>query len=364
MKVLTLSQAITGRLSKDELERLEVSDQWPRLSLFEKTLNSDMLNERFLDNVLNIRKIIYRKLPIHIAQVVEAYFIQKHYDVIISWAENLGLPFAALMNLTDIRKPHIGIFSWISKPKKAIVLRIVQSKFDRIVLMSSAQRDYAVNTIRIPENKIAFLRWPVDLKYWRPMNEGPMDMICSVGREMRDYGTLISAVKDLDINCHIAAGGLTMGNKKDAWIKQIGGLDKLPVNVTVGKKTYPELRMLYARSKFVVIPILPTNTDNGTTSILEAMSMGKAVICSKTEGQRDVIQDGKNGIFVPPNDIGSMREAITYLLANPDIAARMGNEGRKYVERFHSLDEYVLKIQGIVEEEVMNSQLGINKQNN
>lgn len=347
---------MSGRLSRDELERREASDLWPRTLLFERTLNTDMLNERFLEFVPSYRKLFYRKMPIHVAQVAEAFFIRNRYDAIISWAEILGLPFAALMKVTGTRKPHIGIFSWISKSKKAIILKQVQSHFDRIVLMSSSQKDFAINTIGIPENKIAFLRWPVDLKFWRPMNIGPTDLICSVGREMRDYGTLISAVKDIDIKCHIAAGGLTMNNKNDAWIQQIGGLDQLPSNITVGKKTYPELRELYARSKFVVIPILPTDTDNGTTSILEAMAMGKAVICTKTEGQRDVIQDGKNGIFVPPKNPETLRKAIEYLLANPDVAVEMGKKGRKFVESFHSLDDYVLKIQEIVSDVVAQSQ--------
>jgi glycosyltransferase involved in cell wall biosynthesis len=357
IKVLTLVQAMSGRLSQDELDRREASDLWPRISLFERTLNSDMLNERFLEHVPAYRKQIYQNMPVHLAQVIEAFLIRNRYDVIISWAENLGLPFAALMKVTGTRKPHIAIFSWISKAKKAMILRYVQSHIDRVVLMSSAQRDYAIDKIGIPEDKIEFLRWPVDLKFWRPLNDVPMDMICSVGREMRDYGTLISVVKEIGIKCHIAAGGLTMGDKKDTWIQQLKGMDGTPSHLTIGKKSYPELRELYARSKFVVIPIYPTDTDNGTTSILEAMAMGKAVICSKTDGQRDVIQDGKNGIFVPPQNHRALYEAIEYLWENPNIAAEMGKEARKFVETHHSLDDYVFKIREIVDEVVVRSRV-------
>jgi glycosyltransferase involved in cell wall biosynthesis len=353
IKVLTLTQAMSGRLSDEELHQKETTDQWPRISLYEKTLHSDMLNERFIDCVPVVRKKIYKRVPMFSAQVLEAYIIRNRYDVIVSWAENLGLPFAALMKLTGVQKPHIGIFSWISKPKKAVILKHVQSHFDRIVLMSSAQRDFALHSLNIPERKIAFLRWPVDLQFWRPMENVSLDMICSVGREMRDYGTLLSVVKEMGIKCHIAAGGLTMGEKKDAWVRQLDGIGDIPHFITIGKKSYPELRELYARSKFVVIPILPTDTDNGTTSILEAMSMGKAVICSKTNGQRDVLQDGKNGIFVPPQNPRALREAIEFLWANPSIASEMGKEARRFVEMNHSLDNFVLKIHEIVDDVVM-----------
>lgn len=318
----------------------------PRIILFEQSLNADMLDDRFLKSIPRWRKFFYRYLPVYIVQVLEAFRIKKNYAAIISWAENLGIPFAALLKLTRTRIPHIGIFSWISKPKKAFLLKQVHHYFDRIILMSSRQRDFAVKKLHIPEKKVLLLRWPVDQQFWRPMDVQP-DMICAVGREMRDYYTLVQALKGLPIHCHIAAGGITT-NKKDAWIKQLGAIEQIPSNITVGKKTYLELRELYARSLFVVIPLFPTETDNGTTTILEAMAMGKAVICSKVEGQTDVIQEGINGVFVPPQDPAALRSAIEYLWRNPDIAKKLGDEGRKFVEKHHTFDNFVENVRSAV----------------
>jgi hypothetical protein len=39
----------------------------------------------------------------------------------------------------------------------------------------------------------------------------------------------------------------------------------LPTGVTVGAKSYFELRELYARSRFVAVPLLPSDSDNGIT---------------------------------------------------------------------------------------------------
>jgi glycosyltransferase involved in cell wall biosynthesis len=113
-----------------------------------------------------------------------------------------------------------------------------------------------------------------------------------------------------------------------------------------------ELRELYANSRFVVIPLFETETDNGTTSILEAMAMGKAIICSQVEGQTDVIQDGVNGIFVPVGDAEALRKAIEYLWKHPDIAQHMGNEGRTFIEKHHSLDNFIWDVKNAVEKVV------------
>jgi hypothetical protein len=78
------------------------------------------------------------------------------------------------------------------------------------------------------------------------------------------------------------------------------------------------------------------------------MSMGKAVICSRVSGQRDVIQEGITGIFVPPGDPAALREAIHYLWSNPDIAAEMGARAREHIERFHAYDGWVTDVQRVI----------------
>jgi hypothetical protein len=42
--------------------------------------------------------------------------------------------------------------------------------------------------------------------------------------------------------------------------------------VTFGRKTLLELRDLYARLRFVVVPLVPSESDSGVTVILEAMA--------------------------------------------------------------------------------------------
>jgi len=80
------------------------------------------------------------------------------------------------------------------------------------------------------------------------------------------------------------------------------------------------------------------------------MAMGKAVICSSVDGQRDVIQPGKTGLFVPPHDPRALREAIEYLWSHPETAAEMGKQGREYIEKYHTLDSWITDVQHIVED--------------
>jgi glycosyltransferase involved in cell wall biosynthesis len=126
-------------------------------------------------------------------------------------------------------------------------------------------------------------------------------------------------------------------------------LGSLPPQVTLGPCSPSELRALYARSRFVVIPLLPSDTDNGITVMTEAMAMGKPVICTRVDGQRDLLEDGVNGLFVPPGDARALRHAIEHLWSRPDECERMGREARRKIERHHSLDGFVAGVKRAVD---------------
>jgi glycosyltransferase involved in cell wall biosynthesis len=100
------------------------------------------------------------------------------------------------------------------------------------------------------------------------------------------------------------------------------------------------LRDWYARAAIVVVPLLPNDFQAGVTTLLEAMAMGKAVVVSATEGQRDIVVDGQTGILVPPGDEASLRDVLRRLLADPAERARLGQNARCAVIEQFSLDRY------------------------
>jgi glycosyltransferase involved in cell wall biosynthesis len=329
--------------------RREEADEFPRVSTFQQVLNSTLLEDRFVNEATGLRGMLYKKLPLVIAQVLEAYRIRKSYDVIITWSEARAVLFALLLKITGSKTPHVSLMYWMSKPKQAALLKHVHSHMHKIVTWSSVQRTFAIEQLGVAPEKIILVKHPVDQKFWRPMN-AQMDTICAVGSENRDYATLIEAMRGVDIPCHIAAKDIRIVEQHRATtVDAAAFLGTLPQNVTVGQRPYLALRQLYARSRFTVVPLLPSDTDNGISTILESMAMGKAVICSRTTGQVDAIEEGKTGIFVPQGDAKSLRDAIVYLWNNPEVAVRMGEEGRKYIEQHHTLDKFCNDVRAVVE---------------
>ncbi len=155
------------------------------------------------------------------------------------------------------------------------------------------------------------------------------------------------------MSCHIAADHVRVPHRVRFLADRQVPIETLSIpgdaSITIGRKSLPELRDLYARSRFVVVPLLPSESDNGVTVIFEAMAMGKPVICTQTHGQVDVIQHGVTGVHVPAGDPAALREAMLWLWNEPQIAHAMGARARAYVEQHHTLEQFAWNVRAAAE---------------
>jgi glycosyltransferase involved in cell wall biosynthesis len=75
--------------------------------------------------------------------------------------------------------------------------------------------------------------------------------------------------------------------------------------------------------------VLPSCDDSFGIVLLEAWLHGKPVIGARAGGLPDVIDEQETGLLVPYGDVGSLAQAIGWLLDHPQQAAQMGSQGRQ-----------------------------------
>ena len=80
--------------------------------------------------------------------------------------------------------------------------------------------------------------------------------------------------------------------------------------------------------------MFPSSGDGLGSSILEAMQAGVAVIGSNAGGIPDLIDDGENGLLVPPADAGALAAAIERLLADDSLRQRLVAKADDRLPRF------------------------------
>ena len=74
--------------------------------------------------------------------------------------------------------------------------------------------------------------------------------------------------------------------------------------------------------------ILPSLNEGMGRVLAEAMALGKPIVASRTGGIPDLVNPGKNGYLVPPQDSDKLAEYILLLLEDREKRISMGNEGQ------------------------------------
>ena len=88
----------------------------------------------------------------------------------------------------------------------------------------------------------------------------------------------------------------------------------------------------------VDVAVLPSHSEGMSNALLEYMAAGRAVIATDVGANAKLLDGGKCGLLVPPNDETALVEAIGALLANPLRAAGYGAAARRRVDAEFSRD--------------------------
>lgn len=98
--------------------------------------------------------------------------------------------------------------------------------------------------------------------------------------------------------------------------------------------THATVLALWDRACIGVVPSLGGETFGNVA--VEAMSRGRAIVASATGGLVDIVEDGRNGLLVPPGDSSALREAMARLLADDVLRDALGAAAQKRADQFRA----------------------------
>jgi mannosyltransferase len=82
-------------------------------------------------------------------------------------------------------------------------------------------------------------------------------------------------------------------------------------------------------------------------TLLEAMSVGSALVASRAGAAELVVEDGVTGVLTPPGDVEALVRALEPLMRDPASSAAMGERARTRVQATFSLDTEANKIAAV-----------------
>ena len=94
--------------------------------------------------------------------------------------------------------------------------------------------------------------------------------------------------------------------------------------------------------------VVHTSLREGLARVLpQALAMGKPCVCFDIDGAPEVVINDKTGYLVKPFDSVGLADAVNKILINPDLGAKMGQEGRSLVDPMFRAETMVQRISDV-----------------
>jgi glycosyltransferase involved in cell wall biosynthesis len=286
-----------------------------------------------------LRSKIYSK-PEHWATARKLSEQVSSDDVIFCNGEDIGIPVAAVCGQLPNRPKIFVHFHNIDRPRGRIALKLfgLADKIDVFMACASPQTDFLRSYLPIPESRILLLLDQTDTQFFTPgpvSSEKKRQTVVSVGLEKRDYRLLAAATADLDVDVKIS------GFSKDAKALSQAFPDTMPENMTRQFYEWPDLVQLYRDADVIAVCLADNKYAAGVQGLLEAMACKRPVVITRTQGMVDYLAVPGIVKMVDVGDAAGLREAIVYLLKNPQEAESQAQRGYEKVVNQHSSEPYV-----------------------
>jgi glycosyltransferase involved in cell wall biosynthesis len=221
-------------------------------------------------------------------------------------------------------------------------LRRAITSADRVVAISTSTAREVQAVAPVP---VEVIPYAVDLPHPSQLasaNSGAVRLLY-VGRLVERKGVryLIEALAALPAALRAEAVIIGDGPERQALeslAQSLGVADRVTFRGWVSPQ---ELDNAYTHASVFALPAVVDargDTEGLGMVLLEAMTYRLPVVSTPLGGITDIVTDGETGLLVPPNDASALARAITTLMTDKPLAARLANAGQQYAEQHFGWD--------------------------
>ncbi len=267
----------------------------------------------------------------HPVDALHAHFASSATRVASMVTRLTGIPYSFTAHAKDIFHEEVSPAS--------LQRKIAGARF--VVTVSRYNQAYLRQIQNGAGGDVRCLYNGIDLRHFKPNPRVAREpgLILSVGRlvEKKGFVPLIHAcallaLRGLDFRCEIVGAG-----EQQALLARLIADLRLDGRVSLaGPKPQDAVLAAYQRAAVFALPCIIAkdgNRDGLPTVMLEAMAAGLPVVATTVTGNPEIVDDGVNGLLVPPEDVPALAEALARLLQDETLRREMGAAARSKVEQ-------------------------------
>lgn len=265
---------------------------------------------------------------------IHAHFMDRAATLAMVVSRLRAIPFSITAHANDIYLNPVLIPEKLSEAKFVATC----TSYNLFHLSRFAPGDSA--------NKLTRIYHGLEISKYQPIHRDTPNtpVLLAVGqlKEKKGFAFLLEACRILKdrgyiYKCEIVGDG-PLRSQLEAQLRQLSLEDTVMLS---GALPHQEVIRRYRQSHVFVLPCVVAgdgDRDGIPNVILEAMAMELPVVSTDHSGIPEVLEDGVNGLMVPPGDYVALADALAGLLEHRDLRKRMGERGREMVAKDFDAD--------------------------
>jgi glycosyltransferase involved in cell wall biosynthesis len=280
-------------------------------------------------------------------------------------AKRLKLPYVIfveadqIMELDIMGKPLTGLLRWRANH----LFRYNLHAADSILCVTEAGKRRLMSKWKVRAEKILVFPNAVYVDRFKPdrsaraqvraslgMNLEPMIVFVGNFFHWHDVSTLLKAFAAARRDCSEARLVLVgEGERRAEVMKQASELGLDHALRFTGIVPHSEVPRYMAAADIAVVPYPDMQQEMWLSplKLFEYMSSGKAIVASAVGQIVEIVEDGRNGVLVPPGDVSAMSRAFVHLIRDVDLCSKLGAQAREDAILKYSWDGYFSRLERV-----------------
>lgn len=233
---------------------------------------------------------------------------------------------------------------WQKNPIYSMILRrVITGGTQLIIAVSDVVRDFTIQWSHYTEDEIVVIENGIDLEHFNKEKVEALDLskwsipddapiITMIGRltEQKDHNNLVSAAEIVlsqapNVRFLIVGTGELEADLKE--LTKTKGIEEQVIFTGI-------IRDIPGLMKAVDIITFSSAWEGLPVTLLEAMAMEKPIVSTAVGGIPSVIQDGENGLLVPPRDPVKLAQALLKVLNSLPLQEKLGTSALKSIQPY------------------------------
>ncbi|CAN5491617.1 hypothetical protein BH10CHL1_BH10CHL1_34060 [soil metagenome] len=286
------------------------------------------------------------------------------YKIDVAMAcKRLGLPYVLFLDADEIMehdymgKPITGMLRWRAKSMVSYNLNAA----DCVISVSEPAKANLIKNWHVPAEKLVVFPNGVDIQQFQPYPSTRAEIRRALGVESNplfifvgsfygwhDVTTLLEAFAQVLVEHPCARLALVGdGEQRPAMQQRANQLGIGHAVQFTGSVPHTEIPRLVSAADVAVAPypLMQHDLWLSPMKLFEYMATGSAVIASAVGQIGEVVQDGKNGLLVPPGNTPALAAAMQQLIGDTALRSRLGSQARMDIEQKYSWERYVTRLE-------------------